>query len=124
MKIKDMIEQQGKSISFEFFPAKNQEGEDKLFEAIRRLESFEPTFVSVTYGAGGGTLRNTRHVIKCIKEETSLTPMPHLTCVDQSTEEMRGTLRDYRALGIENILALRGDPTEGATKFIPKDGLC
>lgn len=124
MKIKDMIEQQGKSISFEFFPAKSQESEDQLFEAIRRLESFKPTFVSVTYGAGGGTLENTRHVIKRIKEETSLTTMPHLTCVDQSTEEMRGILRDYQALGIENILALRGDPPEGTTKFISKDGLC
>lgn len=124
MKIKEFIARQGKSISFEFFPPKSKEDEDQLFAAIGRLESFKPTFVSVTYGAGGGTLRNTRHVIKRIKEETSVTPMPHLTCVDQSKEELRAILRDYLGLGIENILALRGDPPEGTTKFSPADGLC
>jgi methylenetetrahydrofolate reductase (NADPH) len=124
MKIRDMIERQGRSISFEFFPPKSEEGEEQLFEAIRRLESFKPTFVSVTYGAGGGTLKNTRRVIKRIREETSLTPMPHLTCVDQSKEELRDILSDYLGLGIENILSLRGDPPKGTTMLVPKDGLC
>jgi len=124
MKIRDMIERQGKSISFEFFPPKSQEGEDQLFEAIRKLKSFKPTFVSVTYGAGGGTLKNTRCVIKRIRDETSLTPMPHLTCVDQSKEELRDILSDYLGLGIENILALRGDPPKGTTMLIPQDSLC
>jgi methylenetetrahydrofolate reductase (NADPH) len=124
MKIKNIIEQQGKSISFEFFPPKSLEGEEQLFQAIRRLESFDPAFVSVTYGAGGGTLKNTRQVIKRIREETSLTPMPHLTCVDQSKEELREILDDYLGLGIENILALRGDPPKGTTVLVPKDGLC
>jgi methylenetetrahydrofolate reductase (NADPH) len=124
MKIKDIIEQQGKSISFEFFPPKSLEGEEQLFQAIRRLESFDPAFVSVTYGAGGGTLKNTRQVIKRIREETSLTPMPHLTCVDQSKEELREILDDYLGLGVENILALRGDPPKGTTVLVPKDGLC
>jgi methylenetetrahydrofolate reductase (NADPH) len=124
MKIKDIIEQQGRSISFEFFPPKSLEGEKQPFEAIRRLESFEPTFVSVTYGAGGGTLKNTRQVIKRIREETSLTPMPHLTCMGQSKEELRDILSDYLGLGIENILALRGDPPKGTTVLVPKDGLC
>lgn len=95
MKIKELIAQQGGSISFEFFPPKSKGGEDQLFETIRRLESFNPTFVSVTYGAGGGTLKNTRQVIKRIKEETSLTSMPHLTCVGQSKEELSSILRDY-----------------------------
>jgi methylenetetrahydrofolate reductase (NADPH) len=124
MKIKDIIEQQGKSISFEFFPPKNQQGEDQLLETIRRLESFKPTFVSVTSGAGGSTLKNTRQVVKRIKEETSLTPMPHLTCVDQSKEEIGDILGDYLGLGVENILALRGDPPKGTTILIPKNGLC
>lgn len=124
MKIKELIARQGKSISFEFFPPKTKEGEDQLFEAIEKLESLTPTFVSVTYGAGGGTRKNTRHMIKLITERTSLTPMPHLTCVDQSKEELRGILNDYLRLGIENILALRGDPPTGTTESIPKNGLC
>jgi len=124
MKIKDIIARQRHSISFEFFPPKDKEGEDKLFEAIRTLEAFEPTFVSVTYGAGGGTLKNTRQVIARIKKETRLTPMPHLTCVDQSKEELTAILKDYIFIGIENVLALRGDPPSGAMKFSPKNGLC
>jgi methylenetetrahydrofolate reductase (NADPH) len=124
MKIKELIARQRRSISFEFFPPKSKEDEDGLFEVIARLESFEPTFVSVTYGAGGGTLKSTRQLIKRVKEETSLTPMPHLTCVDQSEEELRGILRDYLGLGIENILALRGDPPSGTARFSPKNGLC
>lgn len=124
MKIKELIARQRRSISFEFFPPKSKEDEDRLFEAIARLEPFEPTFVSVTYGAGGGTTKNTRQLIKRIKEETSLTPMPHLTCVDQSEEELSDILRDYLELGIENILALRGDPPSGTAKSAPEASLC
>ncbi len=124
MKIKELIAREGKSISFEFFPPKNKEGEKQLFEAIGKLEALKPTFVSVTYGAGGGTQKNTGQVIQRIKDETSLTVMPHLTCVDQSQEELRDILRDYLGLGVENILALRGDPPKGTTKFSPKDSLC
>ena len=124
MRIKELIERQGRSVSFEFFPPKNDEGEAQLFETIRRLESLNPTFVSVTYGAGGGTLRNTSRVIKRIEEETSLTPMPHLTCVGQSQEELKGILRDYQTMGVENVLALRGDPPKGTTELISKNGLC
>lgn len=125
MKIKQLIARQGKSISFEFFPPKTKEGEDQLFEAIAKLKSLNPTFVSVTYGAGGGTLKNTRHVILRIKRETSLTPMPHLTCVDQSEDELKKILEDYKGQGIENVLALRGDPPKGTEKFIPpQNGFC
>lgn len=124
MKVKDISTRQGHSISFEFFPPKDKEGEDKLFQAIHTLEEFGPTFVSVTYGAGGGTLKNTRQVIERIKRETRLTPMPHLTCVEQSKEELTAILEDYLSLDIENILALRGDPPHGAATFSPKNGLC
>lgn len=124
MKIKELIAREGKSISFEFFPPKSKEDEDKLFEAIGKIESLKPTLVSVTYGAGGSTLKKTRHVVKRIKEETHLTPMPHLTCVGQSQEELKTILNDYVGLGIENVLALRGDPPKGTKKFIPKDSLC
>jgi len=125
MKIKELIAQQGRSISFEFFPPKTKEDEDQLFKAIAELESFSPAFVSVTYGAGGGTLKNTRQVILRIKRETSLTPMPHLTCVDQSEDELKDILEDYKEQGIENVLALRGDPPKGTEKFAaPPNGFC
>jgi len=124
MRIKELIARQGESISFEFFPPKTTDDEDELFEAIAKLESLNPTFVSVTYGAGGATMKNTRHVVERIQQETPLTPMPHLTCVNQSKEELRGILRDYLRLGIENILALRGDPPRGTTKPLPEDSLC
>jgi len=125
MKIKELIARQGKSISFEFFPPKTKEGEDQLFETIAKLESLNPTFVSVTYGAGGGTLKNTRHVVLRTKQETSLAPMPHLTCVDQNKDELKKILEDYKGQGIENVLALRGDPPKGREKFIPpKNGFC
>ncbi len=125
MKIKELIARQGKSISFEFFPPKTREDEDQLFGVIAELESFSPTFVSVTYGAGGGTMKNTRNVVVRLKGETSLTPMPHLTCVDQSEDELGKILEDYKGQGIENVLALRGDPPKGAEKFTaPENGFC
>jgi methylenetetrahydrofolate reductase (NADPH) len=89
------------------------------------LETLNPTFVSVTYGAGGGTLKNTRHLVLRILQETSLVPMPHLTCVDQNKVELKAILEDYMKLGIENVLALRGDPPKGTERFTPpKDGFC
>lgn len=125
MKIRDLIRAKGKSLSLEFFPPKDEAGERQLFETITRLEALNPTFVSVTYGAGGGTSKNTRHVVRRLKWETSLTPMPHLTCIDQSKDELKAILEDYQKSGIENVLALRGDPLEGAGKFIPhKNGFC
>ncbi|MEE8470495.1 MAG: methylenetetrahydrofolate reductase [NAD(P)H] [Dehalococcoidia bacterium] len=124
MKISDLLSGQGRSISFEFFPPKTQAAEAELFDTIRRLESFKPAFVSVTCGAGGSTTKNTHRLIKRIKEETSLNPMPHLTCVGQSREELASILSDYKALGIENVLALRGDlPEEAAGLDFPENGL-
>jgi methylenetetrahydrofolate reductase (NADPH) len=125
MKIGDSIKERGNSLSFEFFPPKDEAGEARLFQTIAKLEALAPTFVSATYGAGGGTLKNTSHLIGRIKRETSLTAMPHLTCVDQSKGELREILEDYKGKGIENVLALRGDPPEGTEKFVaPKDGFC
>ena len=125
MKLHEIIKKQGKSISFEFFPPKDEAGEKKLYGAIRKLESLKPDLVSVTYGAGGSTSKNTRRLIQWIKTETSLNPMPHLTCVDQSSEELKAILGDYRNMGIENVLALRGDPPQGTTEFVtPRGGFC
>ena len=125
MRIGQFLTEKGKSLSSEFFPPKDKAAEDQLFKNIARFEALDPAFVSVTYGAGGGTLKNTRHVVLRILQETSLVPMPHLTCVDQNRDELKAILKDYMKLGIENVLALRGDPPKGVEKFtVPNDGFC
>ena len=125
MMIGQEIRRQKSSLSFEFFPPKDEAGEDRLFGHISKLAELNPTYVSVTYGAGGGTRKNTRRVIQRLLKETSLEPMPHLTCVDQNADELKEILKDYRKLGVENILALRGDPPQGQETFIaPENGYC
>jgi methylenetetrahydrofolate reductase (NADPH) len=125
MRIGQFIAEKGESLSFEFFPPKDKAAEDQLLKNIAKFEAFHPTFVSVTYGAGGGTLKNTKHVVLRILQETPLVPMPHLTCVDQNRNELKVILEDYMKHGIENVLALRGDPPKGAESFTsPKDGFC
>ncbi|WP_370619192.1 methylenetetrahydrofolate reductase [NAD(P)H] [Mumia sp. Pv 4-285] len=101
------------SFSFEFFPPKNDVGERALWTAIRQLEPLRPTFVSVTYGAGGSTRDRTVRITERIATETTLRPMGHLTCVGQSRDELRTVLGQYAAAGVRNILALRGDPVGG-----------
>jgi methylenetetrahydrofolate reductase (NADPH) len=122
MRIGTLIKEKGSSLSFEFFPPKDEKGEERLFQTITKLGTLNPTFVSVTYGAGGGTRKNTRQIVLRIRSETSLVPMPHLTCVGQGQEELKAILEDYRRLGIENVLALRGDPPEGTGEFTQMEG--
>jgi methylenetetrahydrofolate reductase (NADPH) len=98
------------SISFEFFPPKDDASEAQLWDAIRRLERVHPAFVSVTYGAGGTTQDRTVRVTGRIADETSLTPLAHLTCVGASVRQVRQVIGQYAASGVRNILALRGDP--------------
>lgn len=124
MKIRDILKKGIFSISFEFFPPKTEEGEKQLFETIRKLEKVKPTFVSVTYGAGGSTRDRTRNVVKKIHEGTQLTVMAHLTCIAHTKEELIDILRDYRNIGIENVLALRGDVPRDKPDWRPPKGAC
>jgi methylenetetrahydrofolate reductase (NADPH) len=100
-------------VSFEFFPPKTAEMEATLWEAITRLEPLAPSFVSVTYGAGGSTRERTHATVARIVEETTLQPAAHLTCVGASRAAIDEVIRDYRAAGVRHVVALRGDPPTG-----------
>ena len=125
MKISEIIKNQGKSLSFEFFPPNTPIGEDRLLERIDRLTSFSPSFISVTQHAGPNTLERTRRVVSTLRQETALTVMPHITCADPRKNELAPVFEHYKGLDIENILALRGDPEEyGVEAFDGKIHYC
>jgi methylenetetrahydrofolate reductase (NADPH) len=111
--IGQLIRDGERSFSFEFFPPKDEAGEEQLWQAIRELEPFRPTFVSVTYGAGGSSRDTTVRITGRIARETSLLPMGHLTCVGHTEQELEEILASYAEAGVHNVLALRGDPKEG-----------
>jgi methylenetetrahydrofolate reductase (NADPH) len=111
------------SVSFEFFPPKDEQMEKTLWDSIERLAPLAPSFVSVTYGAGGSTRERTHATVKRILAETPLTPAAHLTCVAATCDEIDGIVRTYHEAGVRHIVALRGDSVEGAgARYAPHPG--
>jgi methylenetetrahydrofolate reductase (NADPH) len=110
------------SVSFEFFPPKTEPMLEQLWQAVKRLEPLGPAFVSVTYGAGGSTRERTHQIVRRIQAETSLRSAAHLTCVGATRAEVDNVARDYWATGIRHIVALRGDPPGGQSKYAPHPG--
>ena len=125
MHITDIINKGRPTFSFEFFPPKSERASESLFETIKDLESLAPSYVSITYGAGGTTRERTHDLVEKILEKTNLIPIPHLTCVQHTEEEISNILKRYSDKGISNILALRGDNPRGDVKYDrSKDSFC
>ena len=123
MKIIDVLKQDKPAFSFEFFPPKDNDGFDKLFETIDNLKPLNPAFVSVTYGAGGSTRSKTIDLVGRIKKEIGLESMAHLTCVGHNSDEILNVLESIKKQNVDNVLALRGDPPEGEINFTkPNNG--
>src|SRR6267378_3621595 len=122
MRIDDILTGDGPIFSFEFFPPKTEEGERNLEKALAELRTLEPSFVSVTYGAGGSTREKTIEIVKRIREQYGLEAMAHFTCVGATVPELRATLDEMHGAGIDNVLALRGDPPAGEEEWVATDG--
>lgn len=108
--------------SFEFFPPKTPEGEANLLRALGELETLQPDYVSVTYGAGGTTREKTIEIVSRLRDDFGLEAMAHFTCVNATTAELRATLDHMRDAGVENVLALRGDPPHGQERWAKTEG--
>jgi len=122
MRIDQILAAGGPVFSFEFFPPKTPQGERNLEAALEELVQLEPAFVSVTYGAGGSTREKTIEIVKRIADRYGLEAMAHFTCVGATVPEIRATLDEMRAAGIDNVLALRGDPPAGQEEWIATEG--
>jgi methylenetetrahydrofolate reductase (NADPH) len=121
VKIKDILDN-NRTISCEFFPPRAEEGIPDVFSAVERLKAYRPDFVSVTYGAGGSTRAFTERITSEMKQQSDLEVMAHLTCVGQTKEEIHSVLERLDQTGVENIIALRGDPPRGESDFVPVKG--
>ncbi|MCW7496472.1 methylenetetrahydrofolate reductase [NAD(P)H] [Leptospira levettii] len=117
MHISEILGKKQTTISFEFFPPKNEEASEDLFRNIQELSQMNPAYVSVTYGAGGSTRDLTHDLVVKLQEQTGLTIVSHLTCVGSTKEEIGEILKRYQKSGIHNIMALRGDPPKGQNEF-------
>jgi methylenetetrahydrofolate reductase (NADPH) len=122
MRIADILKAGRSVFSFEFFPPKSDEAVAQLERTIAELRPLAPDFVSVTYGAGGSTREKTLDLVTRIKRESGIEAMAHLTCVGSTREELRGVLDRLSEHGVENVLALRGDPPKGQTAFSAVEG--
>jgi methylenetetrahydrofolate reductase (NADPH) len=122
MKIIDILNSGKRTVSFEFFPPKDDDGFAELFKTINALKPLQPSYVSVTYGAGGSTRRKTVELVQRIKHEIGIESMAHLTCVGATTEEIQSVLDDLSTGRMENVLPLRGDPPAGQNKFVATPG--
>jgi methylenetetrahydrofolate reductase (NADPH) len=122
MRIDQILEERRPCFSFEFFPPKTDEGMENLFNTVAELQRDEPCFVSVTYGAGGSTRDRTLAVVKRIHQELDIETMAHFSCVGATVEELRKVLDEMAEIGIDNVLALRGDPPLDATEWKPHPG--
>lgn len=121
MKIREILHQK-RTVSCEFFPPREEDGIPAVFRAIDRVGSFNPDFISVTYGAGGSTRAFTERITMQVKHETDLEVMAHLTCVAQTREEVHNVLERLDEAGVENVIALRGDPPRGQENFVIAEG--
>jgi len=119
VKISQLLKTNKPSFSFEFFPPKTDEDAAALMDTARALKGLNPTYISVTWGAGGSTRRKTLDIVSAVKKDVGVEAMAHLTCVGASRAELDGVLDEIESRGIENILALRGDPPKGETVFTP-----
>jgi methylenetetrahydrofolate reductase (NADPH) len=122
MRIDELLAAPGPVFSFEFFPPKTEQGEQNLYAALAELRELEPSFVSVTYGAGGSTRAKTIEIVTRIKREYGLEAMAHFTCVGATVPELRATLDEMARGGIDNVLALRGDPPAGQEVWRKTEG--
>ena len=122
MHIRDLLRQQQPCFSFEFFPPRTREGAEQLYKTMLDLVLLRPSYVSVTYGAGGSTRELTHGLIIRIREHTGLTVVSHMTCVGSTKVDIGEILREYREHGIDDIMALRGDPPKGETSFRQPEG--
>lgn len=125
MLVSDILKKIRPTFSFEFFPPKNQEASEELYQTINALVPLEPSFVTITYGAGGTTRELTRDLVIRLQRDNKLTVVSHLTAVTATRTEIFNILQKYRENHVVNIMALRGDPPQGITNFIPcVDGFC
>jgi methylenetetrahydrofolate reductase (NADPH) len=122
MLIREVLKKNEKGISFEFFPPKSSSQRKDFMAVVKELSTFNPLYISVTYGAGGTTQERTITTLQWIKEETDLTVMSHLTCIGATRSSMDELLRRYISMGVDNILALRGDPPRNVPDFDPSKG--
>jgi methylenetetrahydrofolate reductase (NADPH) len=122
MRIDAILAERRPVFSFEFFPPKTSEGLTNLRETLAVLSNDEPDFVSVTYGALGSTRDTTIDIVKWIKQDLGIEAMAHFTCVGATVDELRGTLDEIQAAGVDNVLALRGDPPAGQDEWVQTDG--